>query len=102
MGLIGVGFATFFMALAVPAIVGGWGLLKYKSWSRILMIIISGLNLIHIPFGTALGIYGLWVLLNEQTTQLLESGGTLPPLAPAYPMQPQAPGFSGPQPPRGV
>jgi hypothetical protein len=100
MGLIGLIIAIFLVAVAVPAILGGWGLLKYKSWSRILMLIVSGLNLLHIPFGTALGIYGLWVLLNEQSRQLLESGGTMPP--PTYPMQPQAAGYPGPQPPRAV
>jgi hypothetical protein len=101
LGLIGICVAIFLVAVALPSIVGGWGLLKYKSWSRILMIVISGLNLIHIPLGTALGIYGLWVLLNEQTRQLLESGGMLPP--PIYPMSQQpAPGFPGSQPPQGV
>jgi hypothetical protein len=101
MGLIGVGIAIFLVALAVPSIIGGWGLLKYKSWSRILMIIISGLNLLHIPLGTALGVYGLWVLLNDQATQLLESGGTLPPQT--FPMQqPQSASFPGTQRPPGA
>jgi hypothetical protein len=99
MGLIGIVIAIFLVAVAVPSILGGWGLLKFKSWSRILMIVVSGLNLIHIPIGTALGIYGLWVLLNEQSRQLLESGGTLPP--PVYPM-PQPATYPGPQPPRSV
>ena len=60
LGLIGVVVAVFLMALALPSIIGGWGLLKYKSWSRIVMIIVSGLNLLHIPLGTALG--DLWTL----------------------------------------
>lgn len=88
LGLLGIVISAFLVAVALPSIVGGWGLIKYKSWSRILMIIISGLNLLHIPFGTALGIYGLWVLTNDQSRQLLESGGTLPPPAFAMPQQP--------------
>jgi len=99
LGLIGVVVATFLVAVALPAIIGGWGLLKYKSWSRVLMIVVSGLNLIHIPLGTALGIYGLWVLLNDQSRQLLESGGTMPPPAIAMPQQP-APGYPNAQPPQ--
>ncbi len=79
LGLIGVFVAIFLTAVALPAILGGWGLVKFKNWSRILMIVVSGLNLLHIPFGTALGIYGLWVLTNDQARQLLESGGSLPP-----------------------
>lgn len=102
MGLIGVVVATFFLILAVPSILGGWGLLKYKSWSRVLMILVSALNLLHIPLGTALGVYGLWVLTNDQSRLLLESGGTMPP--PVYPMPQQAyPSTqAGTQPPRSI
>jgi len=98
-GLIGSVVGIFLLALSLPSILGGWGLLKYKSWSRVLMIIVSGFHLLHVPFGTALGIYGLWVLLNEQTRQLLESGGTVPPAT--YPM-PQPTGFPSARPPQGV
>jgi hypothetical protein len=74
--LIGLCIAGFLLILSAPAIIGGWGLIKGKSWSRVLMIVISALHLLSFPFGTALGIYGLWVLLNEQSRQLLEGGGT--------------------------
>jgi hypothetical protein len=99
LGLIGSLIGIFLLAISLPSIVGGWGLLKYKSWSRVLMIIVSGIHLLHVPLGTALGIYGLWVLLNEQTRQLLESGGAMPPAT--YSM-PQPAGFPGAQPPQGV
>jgi hypothetical protein len=89
-GVIGVIIGIFLLALALPAILGGWGLLNYRSWSRILMIVISGLSLLHFPLGTALGIYGLWVLLNEQTRQLLESGGALPAVGFPMPQPPQS------------
>ncbi len=72
--LIGLCIAGFLLILSAPAIIGGWGLIKGKSWSRVLMIVISALHLLSFPFGTALGIYGLWVLLNEQSRQLLEGG----------------------------
>ena len=89
-GIVGLVIGTFLLLLSLPSIVGGWGLLNYKSWSRALMIVLSAFHLLHVPLGTALGVYGLWVLLNEQTRQLLDSGGTLPPPV-TYPM-PQ-PGF---------
>jgi hypothetical protein len=72
--LIGLCIAGFLLILSAPAIIGGWGLIKGKSWSRVLMIVISALHLLSFPFGTALGIYGLWVLLNEQSRQFLEGG----------------------------
>lgn len=47
---------------AVLDIVVGCSLLTRKPWGRILAIVIAILALIHIPFGTAMGIYTLWVL----------------------------------------
>ncbi len=58
-------FVVFFIALlSLPGILAGWGLLNYKPWARILAIVLSALNLLSVPIGTALGVYGLWVLLN--------------------------------------
>ncbi len=83
---VGIGIAIFFFLLSLPSIIGGWGLLNYKPWSRILMIVISVLNLFHIPLGTALGVYGLWVLFSEDARRILESGGAYQAVpAPAYP-----------------
>jgi len=73
--VIGLCIAGFLLLLSAPAIIGGWGLIKGKSWSRVLMIVISALHLLSFPIGTALGIYGLWVLLNEQSRQFLDGGG---------------------------
>ena len=41
----------------------GWGLLQREPWARILSLIMGFLALLNIPFGTALGVYTLWVLL---------------------------------------
>jgi hypothetical protein len=51
------------MVKGVAGIIAGWGLLERQSWARILAIILGFLSLIHFPFGTAIGIYTLWVLL---------------------------------------
>jgi hypothetical protein len=80
--VIGLCIAGFLLLLSAPAIVGGWGLIKGKSWSRVLMIVISALHLLSFPVGTALGVYGLWVLLDERSRRLLEGGG------PGYSVQP--------------
>ena len=70
MGVLGViGIVLFFvlLVLSLPGLIAGIGLLKFRPWARILGIIISALDLIHVPFGTALGVYGLWVLLSNET-----------------------------------
>ncbi len=85
-GVIGLAIGIFLLALSAPAIIGGIGLLKFRPWSRILMIIVSSLHLLSFPFGTALGIYGLWVLVNEETRRLLESGGAYQPVGYPAPM----------------
>ncbi len=82
---IGFGVAIFFFALGLPSIIGGWGLMHYRPWSRVLMIVVSVFHLFHIPLGTALGIYGLFVLLNADAQRILESGGVYSGSAPAYP-----------------
>jgi hypothetical protein len=52
-----------FMSTAIAGLIAGWGLLQRASWARTLAIVLGILSLIHVPFGTALGIYTLWVLL---------------------------------------
>jgi hypothetical protein len=71
----GVGSLIFLILLvvALPGLIGGIGLLSFKPWARILMIITSALDLLGFPFHTALGIYGLWVLFNRETEQLFST-----------------------------
>ncbi len=71
----GVGSLIFLIVLgvALPGLIGGIGLLSFKPWARILMIIVSALDLLGFPLHTALGIYGLWVLFNRETEQLFSA-----------------------------
>jgi len=71
-GLTGTLVTTFFLVLALPGLVAGFGLLSTRPWARILGIVLCALNLIQIPLGTILGAYGLWVLLNKETERLFE------------------------------
>jgi hypothetical protein len=78
-GVLGaIGTAVFFLilVLSVPSIVAGWGLLQFKPWARILTIVLSALNLMNVPIGTAIGVYGLWVLLNQETERMFSAGST--------------------------
>lgn len=51
------------LAKSAVGFLAGWGLLQRLPWARILTIVLAFLALFNIPFGTALGIYTLWVLL---------------------------------------
>ena len=70
LGLTGVALGVFMLMLSLPGIIAGIGLLGYRRWARILTIVISALNLMNIPFGTILGIYGLWVMLSDDGSRL--------------------------------
>ena len=50
----------------------GIGLLNKKSWARILSLIVCILSLFSIPFGTCLGIYGIYVLMKDETMELFK------------------------------
>jgi hypothetical protein len=52
--------------ISILGIVAGAAVLKRKEWGRILLLVVSFFNLIRVPFGTVLGIYTLWVLLNSE------------------------------------
>jgi len=70
---IGSAIASFLILLAAPDIIGGIGLLKERRWSRILVLILGCLNLFSIPFGTALGVYTIWVLMDDETIELFRA-----------------------------
>jgi len=59
----------FFSSLGV---IGGAGLFSYRSWARILVMIVSAVNCLNIPVGTAKGIYSIWVLMQPETIELFE------------------------------
>lgn len=59
---------------AVPAFIGGIGLLKRRSWSWSLMYIWSCMSLLGVPIGTAIGVYALWVLMRPEAQSSLGVG----------------------------
>ena len=65
-----VGSLCFFIPGIIAYFATGFGLLKYKGWARILAIILAILNLCLFPIGTALGIYTLVIMFNDETKTL--------------------------------
>ncbi len=54
---------------ALAGFAAAWGLLERQPWARVLTLVLGFVSLIHIPFGTALGIYTIWVLLPAQADE---------------------------------
>ena len=73
-GQVAAGLTAFvFTALGVIAIlwgvahvVVGMPLRRRKPWARLMALVLGSIDLVLLPYGTALGVYVLWVLLNEQ------------------------------------
>jgi hypothetical protein len=55
-----------FTILAAGGVCVGLGLMQRRPWARTIGIILGVLALFHVPLGTALGIYTLWVLLADE------------------------------------
>lgn len=74
--------AFAFAALAVIAmlwgiahIVVGMPLRRRRPWARLAALVLGSIDLVLLPYGTALGVYALWVLLNERGKRLFVVNG---------------------------
>ena len=70
---LGLLFAMVVGVFSLPQLLGGWGLLTGRSWGKIIILILSALNILNVPLGTALGIYGFWALLHTDTDAAMAS-----------------------------
>jgi hypothetical protein len=62
----------FLLVRAGLALAAGWGLWERSQWGRIVAIVAAFLSLLKFPFGTALGIWTLVVLMGYRNTTLYE------------------------------
>jgi hypothetical protein len=72
--------AAALVTLAIIAIV--WGLAhvavgvplrRHRPWARLAALALGTVDLLLLPYGTALGAYALWVLLGESRKKLFET-----------------------------
>ena len=72
------GILCFFLPGIIADFVAGYGLLKYKSWARILSIIMAIINLVFmcaLILPAALAIYTLIIMFNKETVDLFKGEG---------------------------
>jgi predicted nucleic acid-binding Zn ribbon protein len=62
----------FVFAKGALCVAAGLGLLQRASWGRITALVAGFLSLINIPFGLAMGIYTIWVLLTADADKQYE------------------------------
>jgi hypothetical protein len=61
----------FFVSSA--GIIGSIGVLRRKEWGRITLLVVSFFNLVHMPLGTILGAYSIWVLFDNEIIRIFQS-----------------------------
>lgn len=60
--LAGIVVTLGFLTLALPFLLAAWGLFKRRSWGVVAAIVAACINLLNVPFGTAVSIYTFWVV----------------------------------------
>lgn len=71
---VGALIGGYLVLLSLPSLIAGLGLVNRRPWARIVGLVVCCLALVKVPLGTALGIYGLWVLTREEAEDVLAGG----------------------------
>ena len=64
--------AVFMAASGIVAALTGWGLLRMRSWARILAIVLAIFGLFAFPVGTVIGALIIWYLFKEDVRQAFD------------------------------
>ena len=67
--------ALLILVKAAAGIAAGIGVLQRAHWSRMLTLVLACVSLLSFPFGSALGVYSLWVLLSPNAEAELHGLG---------------------------
>ena len=73
MGVVGLLTGCLVLVFSLPGIVAGLGLRRRAGWARIVAIVVGAMSIMSIPFGTALGIYALVVLLDKEVGEAFQA-----------------------------
>lgn len=68
----GTALSIILLFFSTLGVIGGIGLFTYRPWARILVMIVSAMNCLNVPVGTAKGVYSIWVLMQPETIELFE------------------------------
>ena len=67
---LGVAIALLIMLFSIPPLIAGVALLRGTTWAHPLGLVVAAVNLVNIPFGTPVGVYGVWVLSRQRPERL--------------------------------
>jgi hypothetical protein len=67
---VGTTVASLLVVIHIPGLIGGLALLRWRPWARVLVLVVSVVHLMGVPFGTLAGIYSIWILIQDDTQAL--------------------------------
>lgn len=70
MRFIGTFLPSVLLMGSLLGLIGGIGLLGFQRWARVLVMIMAAIGCFVFPVGTAIGVYSLWVLVQDETGKL--------------------------------
>ncbi|MBZ2177359.1 MAG: hypothetical protein ACK58M_12570 [Acidobacteriota bacterium] len=68
--LVAAFYVGFSLLLAGPLVVVGRGILRWQLWAHTGGILAAAATILLFPFGTAVGVHALWVMLLPETEPL--------------------------------
>jgi hypothetical protein len=77
------GCAAILAAGGIGALAAARGLERRRPAGRTAALGLAAINLVVVPFGTALGVYTLWLLLNDDARREFGRPLRVPPASPA-------------------
>jgi len=69
---VGTAVSALVGVLSLPGLLAAYGLFKRRNWGRYLAIVFGAMNVLNVPFGTALAVYTFWVLTQDDAIRLFE------------------------------
>jgi hypothetical protein len=70
MKFIGTFLPTMILLASLLGLIGGIGLLSFQRWARLLVLVMAAIGCFIFPVGTIIGVYSLWVLMQDDTIKL--------------------------------
>jgi len=69
---VGTAVSSLVAVLSLPGLLAAYGLFKRRHWGRYLTLVLGAMNVLHVPFGTALAVYTFWVLTQDDAIRLFD------------------------------
>jgi hypothetical protein len=73
LGFLAIGLPLLIGFFATLNLIGGIGLLSYKNWARILVLMVAAMGCLLIPIGTLIGVYSIWILMHDYSIKIFKT-----------------------------